>query len=263
MNDSTAGHEPADETGLLGAADIVTAFTALRHELKLQVRAGRDLADRLGRLEAAVIAGVRPPPPAPGDQLRRLAGGLAEMEESLERATVAVAEQAERLSLAGVEAGEDATSGVADDAALADERRPDPAAAWNDCLERSPRLLRLLAAGLTERLGRVFDEAIAEATAAGQRSTEAATEAVAGAATALADAGQGLELLLVRTRRLMNQAGIRRIDVVDEPFDPERMRAIDVVEDTNVPEGHVAAQYRPGYLLDDTVLRPAEVRVAR
>jgi len=70
-------------------------------------------------------------------------------------------------------------------------------------------------------------------------------------------------LLLVRTRRLMAQAGVRRIDVRSEPFDAGRMRAVDVVEDAEVPEGHVAEQYRPGYLLHGTVLKPAEVRVAR
>ena len=90
-----------------------------------------------------------------------------------------------------------------------------------------------------------------------------AQEAVAAAATSLADAGQGLELVLVRTRRLMEQAGLRRFDVLHEPFDAERMRAIDISEDSGVAEGHVAQQFRPGYLFQGVVLRPAEVGVSR
>lgn len=266
-----ADHEPVDEAGLLGAADIVAAFTALRHELKLQVRAGRDLAERLDRLETAVGAAARQPPPAvAGDGVRGLAVAIAEIEESLERATVAVAEQAESLSLEAAAAGEE---GGDDDAP--DEHAPDDdhgrndgaaagsRAAWDDCLARAPWPVRTLAAGLLTRLRDVFDEAVEQATEDGRRRSEAAGDSLAGAVTALADAEQGLELLLARTRRLMAQAGVRRIDVLAEPFDAERMRAVDVVEDAEVPEGHVAEQYRPGYLLHGTVLRPAEVRVAR
>lgn len=274
MNGSgnTADHAPADEAGLLGAADIVAAFTALRHELKLQVRAGRDLAERLDRLETAVVAAARQPPPVPGDRVRDLAVAIAEIEESLERVTVAVAEQTESVSLEAVAAdendeydedGRDTARGSSEDAASADHAAGDPRAAWDDCLARAPWHVRGLAAGLLTRLGALFDEAVEQATADGRRRTEAAGNSLAGAATALADAGQGLELLLVRTRRLMAQAGVRRIDVLGEPFDAERMRAVDVVEDAEVPEGHVAEQYRPGYLLHGTVLRPAEVRVAR
>jgi molecular chaperone GrpE (heat shock protein) len=275
-----ADHEPADEAGLLGAADIVAAFTALRHELKLQVRAGRDFAERLDRLETAVVAAARQPPPVAGDAVRDLAVAIAEIEESLERATVAVAEQAESVSLEAVAVGaagaadehgeadddeddEDAARGSSEDALSADEAAVDPRAAWDDCLARAPWHVRAVAAGLVARLRDVFDEAVEQATEDGRRRTAAAEDSLAGAVTALADAGQGLELLLARTRRLMAQAGVQRIDVLSEPFDAGRMRAVDVVEDADVPEGHVAEQYRPGYLLHGTVLRPAEVQVAR
>jgi hypothetical protein len=274
-SDHDADHEQVDEAGLLGAADIVAAFTALRHELKLQVRAGRDLAERLDRLEAAVVAAARQPPPVvAGDGVRDLAVAIAEIEESLERATVAVAEQAESVRLEAVAAGEEGgdDDGLDDDGPdehgpddddRSDEAAADSRAAWDDCLAQAPWPVRALATGLLTRLREVFDEAVEQATEDGRRRREAAGDSLAGAVTALADAEQGLELLLVRTRRLMAQAGVRRIDVLAEPFDAERMRAVDVVEDAEVPEGHVAGQYRPGYLLHGTVLRPAEVQVAR
>jgi molecular chaperone GrpE (heat shock protein) len=74
---------------------------------------------------------------------------------------------------------------------------------------------------------------------------------------------RGLELLLERVRRLASEHGIERIDVLHAPFDPDRMRATDAVVSTNVPSGHVVEQIRPLYMWQNQVLSIAEVRVAR
>lgn len=281
MSGGPTDREPMDESGLIGAADIVAAFTALRHELKLQVRAGRDLAagleglvdagldrrledvaERLSHMETVVHAAAASTPARPvaagsTDAIRPLATALAEVEESLERAVAAIAAEAETIGCLATEVNADT-----DDETAAAET-PDPAAAWDACLAGSPWLVRTLAGGLVGRLRQVFDTHLERATAASGRDAGRVEEGVLAAATSLADAGQGLELALVRTRRLMEQAGLRRIDVLYEPFDAEQMRAIDVVEDAAVPEGHVAKQFRPGYALHGVVLRPAEVGVAR
>ena len=55
MGEHEADDAAAAEEGLLGATDIVEAFTALRHELKLQVRAGRELTGGLGQVLAAAV----------------------------------------------------------------------------------------------------------------------------------------------------------------------------------------------------------------
>ena len=281
MSSDPIDREPEDESNLVGAADIVAEFTALRHELKLQVRAGRDLtagleglvdgcldrrlgvvAERLSRLETAlqsVVAGTPARPAAAGstEAIRPLAMALSEVEESLERAVIAIATEAESITASATDADESTARETADAAP------PELAAAWDSCLAESSWLVRTLAAGLVGRLRQVFDDQVRRATRDGERRAGMPREAVAAAATSLADAGQGLELVLVRTRRLMEQAGLRRIDVLHEPFDADRMRAIDIAEDPAVPEGHVAKQYRPGYLLRDVVLRPAEVGVSR
>lgn len=281
MNSDATDREPVEESGLIGAADIVAAFTALRHELKLQVRAGRDLAagleglvdagldrrladvaERLSRMETAVhataaTAPARSVPAGSTDAIRPLATALAEVEESLERAVAAITAEAETIGCLATEVDADA-----DDETAAAEP-PDPAAAWDACLADSPWLVRRLAAGLVGRLRQVFDTHLERATDTRPRDAGGAEAGVVAAATSLADAGQGLELVLVRTRRLMEQAGLRRIDVLYEPFDAEQMRAIDIVEDAAVPEGHVAKQFRPGYAWHGVVLRPAEVGVAR
>lgn len=61
----------------------------------------------------------------------------------------------------------------------------------------------------------------------------------------------------------MERTGLSRMDVLGQPFDPEWMRAVESVEADGVPPGAVAEEVRPGYVLGDTVLRPADVRVAR
>lgn len=215
MSDVATDAEPADDSGLMGAAG--------------------------------------------GEGGRGLAIALAEIEESLERAMCAVTEQADACGLeatdemAGDEEETEATAAPA--AAFADE--------WDACVQRAPWIVRTLAAGLVARLRCVSEEALERSGDATATRTDAVRESLAAAGTALADAAQGLELLLVRTRRLMEQAGVERIDVMHEPFDAERMRAVDVGADDDVQAGHVAEQYRPGYLLHGAVLRPAEVRVAR
>ncbi|MSR26715.1 MAG: hypothetical protein EXS06_06815, partial [Planctomycetaceae bacterium] len=232
MSSDPIDREPEDESGLIGAADIVAEFTALRHELKLQVRAGRDLtagldglvdgcldrrlgvvAERLSRLETAlqsVVTGTPARLAAAGstEAIRPLAMALAEVEESLDRAVTAIATEAETIRCGVTDTDEDT------DRETADAEPPEPAADWDSCLAESSWLVRTLAAGLVGRLRQVFDEQVHRATGDGERRAGMPREAVAAAATSLADAGQGLELVLVRTRRLMEQAGLRRIDVL-------------------------------------------------
>ena len=278
MGEHEADDAAAAEEGLLGATDIVEAFTALRHELKLQVRAGRELtgglgqvlaaavesplavvAQRLGDLEAAVETAGRSPGRGGGEAgdgdaaMRALATAVAETEESLARAAAALAAQAETLRAA----------------TTVDRNRADTAAssvaapfaeAWDACLAESSWLPRWLSGSLLVRLRRAAEEAVGQAFQAG---AQQAAEAYGDVGPALADAAQGLELVLLRVRRLMEQTGLARMDVLGQPFDPEWMRAVESVEADGVPPGAVAEEVRPGYVLSGTVLRPADVRVAR
>ena len=74
----------------------------------------------------------------------------------------------------------------------------------------------------------------------------------------------GVALVAARTSDLLEQQGITPMPAVGEPFDPERMRALEAVA---APEGTlpgtVVECLRTGYLRGDTILRSAEVRVAR
>jgi molecular chaperone GrpE len=50
---------------------------------------------------------------------------------------------------------------------------------------------------------------------------------------------------------------------VGQAFDPHLMHAAEVASDPARPAGAVIGELRPGFLLDDALLRPAEVVVNR
>lgn len=72
---------------------------------------------------------------------------------------------------------------------------------------------------------------------------------------------------IVATERALLEAlekhGIRRIDALGEPFDPERHEAMFEVADAQRPAGIVGAVLQPGYLHHERLLRPAVVGVTR
>ena len=72
---------------------------------------------------------------------------------------------------------------------------------------------------------------------------------------------------IVATERALLEAlekhGIRRIQALGEPFDPDRHEAVFEVTDPERPPGTVAEVLQPGYLHHDRLLRPALVGVAK
>jgi molecular chaperone GrpE len=67
---------------------------------------------------------------------------------------------------------------------------------------------------------------------------------------------------LQRVERALRQHGLEPILTLGQPFDPERMEAIDTAEGTGRP-GEVVEEVRRGYLWNGRVFRFAQVRVAR
>ncbi len=224
-----AGPEPAAEQ--LGAADIVEAFTALRHELKLQVRGGRDLqqslSESLQRIEQRLAAQQVPGSSSIGtSEGRQPAEAVAETEESLQRVLASIAP----------------ASQVAEAAA---DRLLDQ---FDQAVMRAPWLAQKLAANVLRDL-RGLVEQLTDQSEQLRESLNATR--------------QGLELLHARVQRLMQQCDIQRVDVLHEPFDAETMHALDVIDTPSVPTSHVAQQLRPAYLWRGSVLRYADVRLAR
>ncbi|MBN2496270.1 MAG: nucleotide exchange factor GrpE [Deltaproteobacteria bacterium] len=61
----------------------------------------------------------------------------------------------------------------------------------------------------------------------------------------------------------LERLGLQELECAGRPFDPTRMRAVDVEERSDCAEGTVLDVYRTGYTLGGRVFREAEVKVAR
>lgn len=74
---------------------------------------------------------------------------------------------------------------------------------------------------------------------------------------------QGLELTHTLMHTIMEKYGITQMNPLGEIFDPHRHNAISMVESEGVASHTVLNVMQKGYMLDDRVLRPAMVVVAK
>jgi len=73
---------------------------------------------------------------------------------------------------------------------------------------------------------------------------------------------KGIRLVQADFVGALTRAGITIEDPQGRPFDPHRHEALAQAPVENTPPGVVVEVYQPGYLLGDTVLRPARVVVS-
>ena len=62
---------------------------------------------------------------------------------------------------------------------------------------------------------------------------------------------------------VLERHGIRRLEPQGEPFNPHQHQAMMEVQNPDVAAGTVMQVFQPGYVLEDRVLRPAMVVVAK
>jgi molecular chaperone GrpE len=75
-----------------------------------------------------------------------------------------------------------------------------------------------------------------------------------------------LEGVTMTERELLNaldRHGIRRVQPLNEPFNPHLHQAVAQVPRTDVPAGTIVEVYQAGYMIEERVLRPAMVGVAQ
>lgn len=73
----------------------------------------------------------------------------------------------------------------------------------------------------------------------------------------------GMELTLKALVKVAESAGLTALDPQGQPFDPERHQAMSMVESAGHAPDTVVSVLQKGYLLNDRLLRPALVAVAR
>jgi molecular chaperone GrpE len=74
---------------------------------------------------------------------------------------------------------------------------------------------------------------------------------------------QGVSMVRQQFLTTLEGFGVTRLDPLGQPFDPARHEAVSAVAASpGAPAGTVQGIIRPGYLIGDDVLRPAQVAVA-
>jgi molecular chaperone GrpE len=74
---------------------------------------------------------------------------------------------------------------------------------------------------------------------------------------------EGVELSYRLFIDVLQKAGIKSIDPTGEPFDPEYHEAMSMLENPDAEPGSVLEVVQKGYILNDRLVRPARVLVAK
>ncbi len=74
---------------------------------------------------------------------------------------------------------------------------------------------------------------------------------------------EGISLTLKELLRIAGNNGLVQVDPLGQPLDPERHHAVSVVDAPDSPPNSVVTVLQKGYVLNDRLLRPALVAVAK
>ena len=87
------------------------------------------------------------------------------------------------------------------------------------------------------------------------------------ALTAVKDADpsvrDGVQMILDQLLGVLKESGVEPVDAMGQPFDPNLHEALSQEETTEVEEGTEVQQVQRGYKLNDRLVRPARVVVAK
>jgi molecular chaperone GrpE len=74
---------------------------------------------------------------------------------------------------------------------------------------------------------------------------------------------KGVELIDRQFHDALSKLGVEPIEAKGQPFDPNQHQAVQMVQNEDVPNDHVAGELQRGYRLKDRLLRPAMVTVSK
>ncbi len=80
---------------------------------------------------------------------------------------------------------------------------------------------------------------------------------------AWANSQQGFSILVSHLEKLLQQAGIQRLNTVGAIFDPVTMLAVATIAPNGKPLNVVVEEMAPGYRWRNEILRPAEVKITK
>ena len=74
---------------------------------------------------------------------------------------------------------------------------------------------------------------------------------------------EGIDLILKELLKVMDNYGVKPIEALEKPFDPNFHQAVVQEETADFPDNTVLKEIQKGYLLHDRLLRPSMVVVAK
>jgi molecular chaperone GrpE len=74
---------------------------------------------------------------------------------------------------------------------------------------------------------------------------------------------KGVELIAAKLQDLLQKRGVRPIEVIGADFDPNVHQAVTYEQSPGYRDGQIVAELRRGYMMNDRLLRPAMVKVAK
>ena len=73
----------------------------------------------------------------------------------------------------------------------------------------------------------------------------------------------GIKMVQKEFHRVLEDNGVIRIKTEGEKFDPHLHEALEIIETDKYPDGDIIEEARPGYTLNNRLIRPAQVKVAK
>lgn len=73
---------------------------------------------------------------------------------------------------------------------------------------------------------------------------------------------KGVDMIFRSLLQVLENEGLKAMDPIGQPFNPEYHQAVMTVESDEYEEGIVVEQLQKGYMLKDRVIRPAMVKVS-
>ena len=74
---------------------------------------------------------------------------------------------------------------------------------------------------------------------------------------------EGIQLTLDQFAKVLDQFGVKEVEALGKPFDPDFHEAMGQIESAEHPANSVAQVFQKGYLLNERLLRPALVMIAK
>jgi molecular chaperone GrpE len=74
---------------------------------------------------------------------------------------------------------------------------------------------------------------------------------------------KGLEMTLDGLMKTLEKSGLKEVEAVGKPFDPNFHEAISQQIDDRIPPGHIIMELQKGYLLNERLIRPSMVVISQ